>query len=89
MIFSANTILHKELFNIKQTLVNYNFPKKLVNQQIKLYFYTNHNNDNNNNNTNRINLYCSYQRQKKYKLDKKEVTDIIHRHINRLNNQKK
>ena len=32
---SSKTIFYKELTNIKQTLVNNNFPNKLVDQQIK------------------------------------------------------
>ena len=51
-------MFNKELTNIKRTLVSKNFPNKLVDQQIKLYFHNIHKNNNpsNNNNTNRINL---------------------------------
>ena len=52
-------MFYKELTNVKQTLVNNNFPNKLVGQQIKLCLHNIHKNNNttNKNNTNRINLY--------------------------------
>ena len=55
----TKTIFYKGLTNKAQTLVNNNFPNKLVDQQIKLYLNNIHKNDNtaNKNNTNRINLY--------------------------------
>ena len=56
-------MFYKEFTNIKQTLVNYNFSNKLVDQQIKLYLQNIHKNNNttNNNNINRINLYYRNQ----------------------------
>ena len=56
---SSKTIFYKELTNIKQTLVNNNFPNKLVDQKIKLYLHNidKNNYTTNNNNTNRIKLY--------------------------------
>ncbi len=63
-ILHYNTIFNKELKNIKQTLVNNNFPNKLIEQQIKQYLHNIHknNNSNNNNNTNRIDLYYENRR---------------------------
>ena len=55
-VTSFKTIFYKEHTNIKQTLVNNNFPNKQVNQQIKLYLHNIHKNNNTTNN-NKINLY--------------------------------
>ena len=76
---SSKIIFYKELTNIKQTLVNNNFPNKQVNQQMKLYLYNIHKNNNttNNNNANRMNLYYRNQMQYNYKLDKQAITNII------------
>ena len=56
-------ISYKEFKNIKQTLVNNNFPNKLIDQQIKKYFRNIHKNSNNN--TNRMKLYYKNQMHKK------------------------
>ena len=72
------------LFYEEQTIVNNNFPNKLIDPQIKLYLYNIHKNSNNNdnNNTNRINLYYNNQTLKNYKLDKQVITNIIYiRHV--------
>ena len=60
---------------MKQTLVNKNFPNKLVSQQIKLYIHKN-NNTTNNKNTNRISLYYGNQMHYNNKLDKQAITHI-------------
>ena len=64
-ISSSKTIFYKDLKNIKQTLINDNFPKKPIDQQIK-YLHNIHKNSskNNNNNTNRINLLYKNQMHK-------------------------
>ena len=87
---SSKTIFYKELTNIKQTLVNNNFPNKLVDQQIKLYFQNIHKNNNttNNNNTNGINIYNRNQIYYHYKLDQQLITNIIKRHIKPIEKQK-
>ena len=41
-ISSSKTIFYKELKNIKQTLVNNNFPNKLIDKQIKPYLHSIH-----------------------------------------------
>ena len=87
---SSQTIFHKELTNIKQTLVNNNFPNKLVDQQIKLYLQNinKNNNTTNNNNTNRINLYYRNQMYYNYKSDEQAITNIIKRHLKPIEKQK-
>ena len=67
---------------MKQTLVNKNFPKKLVGQQIKLYLHNIHKNNNttNNNNTKRINLYYRNQMHHNYKFDEQAITNVIKTH---------
>ena len=57
---SFKTIFYKKFTNIRQTLVNNNFPYKQVDQQIKLNLQNIHKNKytTNNKNTNRINLNC-------------------------------
>ena len=78
---SFKTIFYKELTNnIKQTLVNNNFPNKLVDQQIKLYLHNIYKN-----NTNRINFHCKNQMHYNYKL---AITNIIKRHIKSIEKQK-
>ena len=89
-IFSSKTIFYKELINIKQTLVNNNFPNKLVNQQIKLYLHNIYKNNNttNNNNTNRINLYYRNKMHYNYKLNEQAITNIMKRCIKPIKKQK-
>ena len=86
-ISSSKTIFYKELTNIKQTLVNDNFPNEIVNQQIKLYLQNIHQNNNTTNN-NKINLYYRNQMHYNYKLDKQAITNIIKRHIRPIKKQK-
>ena len=87
---SSKTLFYKELINIKETIVNNNFPNKLVDQQIKLYLQNINKNNNitNNNNTNRINLYYRNQMHYNYKLDKQAIINIIKRHIEPIEKQK-
>ena len=89
-ISSSKIIFYKELTNVKLSLVNNNFPNKLINQQIKQYHHNIYKNSNNNNNdnTNRINLCYNNQMHKNYKLDKQVITNIIHRHIKPTDHQK-
>ena len=89
-ISSCKTIFYKELTNKKQTLINGNFPNKLINQQIKLYLHNIHkySNNNNKNNANRINLYYKNKMHKNYKLNEQVITNIIHRHIKPTEPQK-
>ena len=90
-ISSSKKIFYKELKNIKQTLVNNNFPNKLINQQIKQYRHNIHKNSNNNNNTNRINkpiLQESNAKKKNNKVDDQVITYIINRHIKPTEPQK-
>ena len=87
-LFSTKTIFYKRLKNIKQTLVNNNFPNKLIDQQIKQYPYNIHKNSNNDNSNNRINLYYKNQVHKNYKIDKQVITNIIYRHIKPTEPQK-
>ena len=79
----ATTPVYIYVKNIKQTLVDNNFPNKLIDQQINQYLHNIHKNSNNNsnNNTNRINLYNMNQIHKNYKVDEQIITNIIHRHI--------
>ena len=86
MSSSCKTIFYKELKSIKQTLINNNFPNKLIDQQIKQYLYNIHKNSNNN--TNRINLYSKNQMYKNYKVDEQVITNIIQRHIKPTKPQK-
>ena len=73
--------------NVKQkqkyTLVNNNFPNKLIDQQIKLYLHNIHKNNNtiNYDNINRINLYYRNQMHYNFKLDEQVKVNIIKRHI--------
>ena len=83
-ISTSKTIFYKELINIKHTLVNNNFPNKLIDQQIKLYLQNIHKN----NNTTRINLYYRNQMHYNYKLDKQAITNIIKRHIKLIKKHK-
>ena len=78
-ISASKIIFYKELTNIKQSLVNNNFPSKQGDQQVKLYLHNIHKNNNtiNNNNTNRINLYYRNQMHSNYKLDEQAITNII------------
>ena len=66
---SSQAISYKELTNLKQTLVNNNFPNKLVDQQLKQYRHNIHKNNytTNDDNTNRINLHCRNQMHYNYK----------------------
>ena len=84
---SSKTIFYKELKNIKQTIVNNNFPNKLINQQIKQYLHNIHKNSNYNN-TNKIDLNYKNQMHKNYKIDEQLITNIIHRHIKHTKLQK-
>ena len=77
----------KELTNIKQTLVNNNFPNKLIDQQIKLYFHK-INKNKNNTNTKIINLYYKNQMHKNCKLDEQVITNIINKPIKPIEHQK-
>ena len=80
-ISSSKTIFYKELSNIKKSLISNNFPKNLVDQQIRLYLQSIKKNNNtiNNNNTNRINLYYRNQMRYNYKLDGQTITKSIKR----------
>ena len=81
LLLSENNL---QITNIKQTLVINNFSTKLIDQKRKLYLHNIHediSNNNNNDNTDRIYSYHKNQVHKNYKLDKQEITSIIHRHI--------
>ena len=73
---------------MKQTLVNENFPYKLVDQEIKLYLENINKNNTTNNNTYRINLYHRNQMQYNYKLDEQAMTNIIKRRLKPIEKQK-